>query len=96
MRPAEYAHVLLHINSGGQRGMEQEPDVSATNAPTASARPPSSANTNGARRAPVVIEYSRLRTRYTNALWPVRCRPMMSFWIWLVPSYRVVTRASRR
>src|SRR5439155_24878006 len=31
-----------------------------------------------------------------NAFSPVRARPMMSFWIWLVPSYSVVTRASRR
>ena len=27
---------------------------------------------------------------------PVSARPMMSFWIWLVPSYSVITRASRR
>ena len=31
-----------------------------------------------------------------NALSPVKARPMISFWIWLVPSYSVVTRASRR
>ena len=30
------------------------------------------------------------------ALMPVAARPMISFWIWDVPSYRVVTRASRR
>jgi hypothetical protein len=27
---------------------------------------------------------------------PVASRPMISLWIWEVPSYRVVTRASRR
>src|SRR5262249_14582589 len=32
----------------------------------------------------------------TNALAPVSARPMISFWIWLVPSYKVVTLASRR
>ena len=30
------------------------------------------------------------------ALMPVASRPMISFWIWEVPSYSVVTRASRR
>jgi hypothetical protein len=33
---------------------------------------------------------------YVNADSPVSARPMISFWIWLVPSYNVVTRASRR
>ena len=32
----------------------------------------------------------------TSALIPVRARPMISFWICEVPSYSVVTRASRR
>src|SRR6202012_6117705 len=32
----------------------------------------------------------------TSALIPVRARPMISFWICDVPSYSVVTRASRR
>ena len=32
----------------------------------------------------------------TIALIPVASRPMISFWICEVPSYRVVTRASRR
>ena len=32
----------------------------------------------------------------TSAFSPVTARPMISFWIWEVPSYRVVTRASRR
>ena len=32
----------------------------------------------------------------TIAFTPVTARPMISFWIWEVPSYRVVTRASRR
>ena len=32
----------------------------------------------------------------TRALMPVRARPMMSFWICDVPSYRVVTRTSRK
>jgi hypothetical protein len=32
----------------------------------------------------------------TKALSPVSARPMISFWIWLVPSYKVVTLASRR
>ena len=31
-----------------------------------------------------------------SALIPVTPRPMISFWIWEVPSYSVVTRASRR
>jgi hypothetical protein len=30
-----------------------------------------------------------------KALWPVSRRPMIRCWTWLVPSYRVVTRASR-
>jgi hypothetical protein len=30
-----------------------------------------------------------------KALMPVSARPMSSFWTWLVPSYRVVTRAPR-
>ena len=38
----------------------------------------------------------RHRSSYVNAFSPVSARPMMSFWIWLVPSYSVVTRASRR
>ena len=37
------------------------------------------------------------RHRYgTSAFTPVTARPMISFWIWDVPSYSVVTRASRR
>jgi hypothetical protein len=32
----------------------------------------------------------------TSAFTPVTARPMISFWIWEVPSYNVVTRASRR
>ncbi len=32
----------------------------------------------------------------TSALIPVSARPMISFWIWEVPSYRVVTRTSRK
>jgi hypothetical protein len=32
----------------------------------------------------------------TSALIPVIARPMISFWIWEVPSYRVVTRTSRK
>ena len=32
----------------------------------------------------------------TNAFSPVSARPISSFWIWDVPSYSVVTRASRR
>ena len=32
----------------------------------------------------------------TSALMPVSARPMMSFWICEVPSYRVVTRTSRK
>ena len=34
--------------------------------------------------------------RYVKALSPVRALPTISVWIWLVPSYSVVTRASRR
>jgi hypothetical protein len=30
-----------------------------------------------------------------NADTPVSARPISSFWIWLVPSYSVITRASR-
>src|SRR5260221_5079545 len=33
---------------------------------------------------------------HVKAFSPVSARPMSSFWIWLVPSYNVVTRASRR
>src|ERR671915_537156 len=32
----------------------------------------------------------------TSAFTPVTARPMINFWICEVPSYRVVTRASRR
>ena len=32
----------------------------------------------------------------TSALIPVIARPMISFWIWEVPSYKVVTRTSRK
>src|SRR3954469_21187374 len=38
---------------------------------------------------------SRGVQRPQNAETPVSARPMRSFWIWLVPSYRVITRASR-
>lgn len=31
-----------------------------------------------------------------KALTPVSERPIKSFWTWLVPSYKVMTRASRR
>ena len=41
-------------------------------------------------RTPTSIVYSGI-----NALIPVVCRPMISFWICEVPSYKVVTRASR-
>src|SRR4029079_13568836 len=33
---------------------------------------------------------------YVKALDAFRARPTMRVWIWLVPSYRLVTRASRR
>src|SRR6267378_5886659 len=33
---------------------------------------------------------------HAKAFSPVSARPISSFWIWLVPSYSVVTRASRR
>lgn len=34
-------------------------------------------------------------SRSQNAETPVNTRPMTSFCIWLVPSYNVITRASR-
>jgi len=39
---------------------------------------------------------SQLSSNGSIALIPVAARPMISFWICEVPSYRVVTRASRR
>ena len=39
---------------------------------------------------------SSTRLDHAKALSPVSARPISSFWIWLVPSYSVVTRASRR
>ena len=49
-------------------------------------------------RSPFHVRPARLSLArdYENALTSVSARPMMSFWIWLVPSYKVVTRASLR
>ena len=45
----------------------------------------------------VVVRSSDIKAQEgTSALMPVIARPMISFWIWDVPSYRVVTRTSRK
>ena len=42
------------------------------------------------------VEAGAAEEALENALSPVSARPISSFWIWLVPSYSVETRASRR
>ena len=41
-------------------------------------------------------QLAAVRQAGTSALMPVSARPMISFWICEVPSYRVVTRTSRK
>ena len=44
----------------------------------------------------LLVQHLRHESYGRNAEIPVASRPMISFWIWEVPSYRVVTRASRK
>ena len=79
----------IELGHLGDRGLDRERDEIV--GPRVDERPLVRTADRRARRAD---DHSFRHQR--KALSPVSARPMISFWIWLVPSYSVVTLASRR